>query len=77
MPHPSESRMTAPAPVERRVRLPKINMKSFNGDLTTWTPFWDSYASSVHDNPTLSDVDKFNYLNSLLEGSARELSVAC
>ena len=69
---PSESCMTAPTLVEHRVRLPKINMKSFHGDLTTWTPFWDSYASSVHDTPTLSDVDKFNYLNSLLEGSARE-----
>ena len=69
---PGEPRVATPTPIEHRVCLPKINMRSFNGDLIAWTPFWDSYASSVHDNPTLSDVDKFNYLNSLLKGSARE-----
>ena len=34
-----------------------------------WTAFWDSYESSIN---TLSDVDKFNYLRSLLEKSAYE-----
>ena len=68
---PSEPQVATPTTVERSVRLPKINMKSFNGDLTAWTPFWDSCASSLHDNPTLSDVDRFNYLNSLLEGPTR------
>ena len=37
-----------------------------------WTPFWDSYSSSIHENPNLSDIDKFNYLHSLLEKSAAE-----
>lgn len=31
---------------------------------------WDCYESAVHLNDTLSDVDKFNYLRSLLEKSA-------
>ena len=35
-----------------------------------WTTFWDSYESAVHLNSALSDVDKFNYLRSLLERSA-------
>ena len=32
--------------------------------------FWDSFESAVDKNPSLSAVDKFNYLNALLEGSA-------
>ena len=54
-----------------RVKLPKLMLKAFNGDITTWTSFWDSYESAIRKNP-LSDIDKFNYLNSLLERSARE-----
>ena len=34
--------------------------------------FWDSYNSSIHSNSSLSDVDKFNYLVSLVESSAAE-----
>ena len=47
-----------------------MSLKKFNGDLTTWTPFWDSFKSSIHDNVELTSIDKFNYLNSLLESSA-------
>ena len=32
----------------------------------------DSFKSAIHDNTTLSDIDKFNYLRSFLERSARE-----
>ena len=35
------------------VRLPKLELKRFNGNLTEWTPFWDSYSSSIHENPNL------------------------
>ena len=36
--------------------------------LPTGSVFWDSFNSAVHVNPGLS---KINYLNSLLEGSAK------
>jgi hypothetical protein len=55
-----------------QVRLPKLSIRKFNGDITKWVTFWDSYNSSIHSNPTLSSVDKFNYLSSLLESSATE-----
>ena len=35
-----------------------------------WTSFWDSFKSAVHDNSALCEVDKFNYLRSLLERTA-------
>ena len=40
--------------------------------MTKWTSFWDSFESAVHNNRELSDIEKFNYLSTLLERSARE-----
>ena len=62
---------TAAAPTSR-VRLPKLQLRSFGGDVTKWTSFWQSFEAAVHKNGDLSDVEKFNYLNSLLERSARD-----
>ena len=53
-----------------RVKLPKLEPKKFNGDLTKWETFWSSFESSIHLNPDLTAVDKFHYLSSLLEGPA-------
>ena len=53
-----------------RPRLPKLTLPTFKGDVTHWTSFWDSYDSAIHNNTQLSTIDKFNYLNSLLEGPA-------
>ena len=53
-----------------RVKLPKLVPKRFNGDLTKWSTFWDLFESSIHHH--LSDIDKFNYLCTLLEGTASE-----
>ena len=57
---------------ESNMRLPKLSIKPFNGDITQWTTFWDSFKSAIHENPALSDIDKFNYLSSLLEHSVKE-----
>ena len=47
-------------------------MPSFSGDILQWQSFWDSYESTiyVHSNVNLTDVQKFTYLKSQLEGSA-------
>ena len=66
MPH-SRPHHTAP-----QVKLPKLSIKRFNGDMTRWVMFWDTFNSTIHTNPSLSRVDKFNYLVSLLESSAAE-----
>ena len=55
-----------------KVRLPKLTLKKFGGDITLWSSFWDSFESSIHNNPDLTDIDKFNYLHSLLEHNAAE-----
>ena len=65
-----EHRVTPATDAGSRVKLPKLVLKTFNGDLTKWEAFWSTFESSIHLNPSLSAVDKFTYLNSLLEGSA-------
>lgn len=53
-----------------KAKLPKLVLPKFPGDVTTWMGFWDLYKSAVHDNVSLSKIDKFNHLKSLLEGAA-------
>lgn len=53
-----------------RAKLPKLVLPKFKGDVTQWQGFWESYNSSVHTNPQLTQIDKFNHLHSLLEGQA-------
>ena len=53
-----------------QVKLPKINLRKFNGDPCSWVPFFDSFQATVDKNPNLATIDKFNYLRGLLEGPA-------
>ena len=54
-------------PSSSKVKFPKLEPKKFNGDLTKWETFWSSFESSIHSNPALTTVDKFQYLISLLK----------
>lgn len=51
-------------------RLPKMSLPIFSGDILQWQSFWDSYESNIHTNVNLTDVQKFTYLKSQLEGKA-------
>jgi len=55
-----------------QVKLPKLDLRKFDGDISKWPSFWDAFESSVHNNTKLALIDKFNYLNSLLVKSASE-----
>ena len=38
-----------------KVKLPKLQLRPFSGDLTHWTSFWDSFQTAVHNNEQLSE----------------------
>ena len=65
---PSSSTRTSTA-LATRVKLLRLALKIFNGYVTKWPTFWDSFESSIHLNPELADVDK---LSSLVEGIVAE-----
>ena len=54
-------------------RLPKLVLPSFNGNPLEWQSFWDTFRSAVHDNSTISDVQKFNYLREQLRDGAERV----
>jgi len=51
-------------------QLPKLSLPTFCGDLLTWQAFWDSYESAIHLNGSMTDVQKFNYLKTMVDGEA-------
>jgi len=51
-------------------RLPKLVLPSLNGNLLEWQLFWDTFRSAVHNNSSISDVQKFNYLRAQLRDGA-------
>ena len=63
---------SASTPRKTQVKLPKLELKKFDGDHSKWISFWDTFEASVQKNESLSAIDEFNYLISRLERSAAE-----
>lgn len=62
-----------PAQQNSHARLPKMEVPKFNGDYKVFTTFLDLFDALIHNNVTLSPVEKFNYLMSSLEGQPLSL----
>lgn len=54
-------------------QLPRIPIPQFSGDMIKWTHFRDTFVSMVHNEPTLSEVEKFHYLIGALHGESAAL----
>ena len=52
--------------ITNNFKLPRLNIQSFNGNYRNWMSFKDLYISLVHNNESLSNVQKFQYLKGLL-----------
>lgn len=44
------------------VKLPKISLPTFDGNFKNWTSFIDLFTNLIHNNTSLSDAEKFQYL---------------
>ncbi|XP_076246223.1 uncharacterized protein LOC143186434 [Calliopsis andreniformis] len=51
-------------------RLPTIVLPSFDGNYNNWLKFRDTFESLIHNNESLTDIQRFHYLNSALKGPA-------
>lgn len=60
-------------PVYFHARLPRIDIPKFNGTPSDWLSFKDLFSSLILANPTLSSVEKLQYLKTSLVGSASHL----
>ena len=55
---------------DQQLNYQKLELKRFNGRPTDWQAFIDCFDSVIHSNPKLNNIDKMNYLKSLVEGPA-------
>ena len=56
------------------VRLPKLDVPTFNGHILSWKTFWEQFQASVHDRSNLTDSEKFTYLRHALQsGTAKSV----
>lgn len=65
---PSMSQNTDPGTSRNdNVKLPKINIPIFSGDLLSWPTFYGLFKSLIHDKVSISNCEKFHYLLSYLD----------
>ena len=64
-----------PAPCsaeEGGVKLPRLDVPTFDGNIVNWRSFWEQLSVSVHDRRKLSDSEKLTYLrHALKDGTAK------
>lgn len=73
-PTPSEYSTASGGTMKRNFKLPKIELKKFNGDLKEWLGFWSQFEK-IHEDDSLHASDKFHYLVQAMEqgSEARDL----
>nr|CAI5827305.1 unnamed protein product [Callosobruchus analis] len=59
--------------VESLVRLPPIKLFTFNGHYDSWLEFKDCFLALVHNNSSLTDIQRFYYLSSSLEVEVQQI----
>ncbi len=61
---------------QSKVKLPKISLPTFEGSYHTWISFKNRFTNLIHENTSLSNVDKLEYLKSCLTvGSEAERTI--
>lgn len=56
------------------VKLPKLDIPTFDGHLLNWTSFWEQFTISVHGHSDISNAEKLVYLrNALKDGAAKHI----
>ena len=71
--HPHDS-SDAAAPDSKGVKLHKIDVLTFDGNLLTWRSFLEQFCMSVHSRSVLADSKNLVYLrHSLKDGSAKHV----
>lgn len=59
--------------INRALSLPKIELPKFDGNTIQWRSFRDMFASMVHENRSLSEIERFHFLVSCLSGPALDI----
>lgn len=72
------SNLQAPTEGQSGVKLPKIEVPTFDRNVLHWKKFWEQFCVSVHGKSSLSDSEKLVYLQQALKyGSAKDTIEVC
>lgn len=69
---PSHHSETSRSSTSSQCKLPKFELQSFSGDPLSWQGFWDQFSTAIHENCSLTDIDRFNYLKRYLKDQASD-----
>ncbi|XP_068738997.1 uncharacterized protein [Montipora capricornis] len=58
-----------------KVKLPKLELKSFSGNYREWQGFWGTFQSAVDGNTGISAIENFTYLKSCVTSNAESATV--
>ena len=47
--------------LKTNLRLPKLEFKKLKGNTLKWQEFWGYFEATIHKNPTMPPINKFNY----------------
>lgn len=47
---------------KNKMKLPTIQLPKFNGYYHNWLQFCDKYENLVHENNSITEIQKFHYL---------------
>jgi hypothetical protein len=65
-----------PAEDKGGVKLAKLDVPAFDGNLANWKPFWEQFVITVHDRKGLTNAEKLAYLkHALKDGSAKQVVI--
>lgn len=64
----SESSISSPG-----IRLPPLDLPTFNGNKVEWPHFYDTFLSMVHSNASLTDIDRLHYLRLWVQGEPKSI----
>ena len=58
---------TTPVVEGKGVKLPKLHVPTFDGDILNWRQFWEQFSVSIHDRRSLSEAEKLVYLQQAIK----------
>ena len=63
---------SGPTKATTSIKLPKVSIPKFNGDILNLRTFWEQFGVSIHSWPQLSDAEKLAYLKDALKDGPAE-----
>lgn len=72
--HATLSSTPSSTPDSSGIKLPKLDVPTFDGNLLSWKTFWEQFTVSVHIRSKLTDAEKLAYLrHAHKDGSAKSV----